>query len=403
MISKSLFEPIRINQEISTFPLFQLAQFSQLISDLGVNPSGYVDSYNPYSGHWEQQPISTVRAVESEQRLLYRIRKSFVEGLSEEECPGLRHEVGLQLRPNPVHHNAIYSNSTPTPAKRPAPETNEDQISKYYRVDYAGTAGPGPGYVPAGNMQQYAPTSAPPSQPYPTPPSYPVHLSNKLPSPIATYHYSTSIPKEESNSILTPEVVSFPHHPHPPLKRWPNDYAVCEISAGFKQMDALVLQQPTLTQRAAFERVFGCRYVKSTVCRHRGVWRRADDNVRMNFEAMGTDESAVWGDFVKQVEGRRKSDGQTTTAAVAASAKHVQRHTIMQELQFAPGMQMHLGNVDSPALLNHTPADSSTSEYQGTGGDNGPSPRQMPDLEEPVMGSLGPPPVTHMRPSKFIP
>ena len=61
-----------------------------------------------------------------------------------------------------------------------------------------------------------------------------------------------------------------------PGKRWPNDYAVCEIAAGFAQMDKLTAATPSLTQRAAFERVFGCRYVKSTVCRHRGVWKRAD-------------------------------------------------------------------------------------------------------------------------------
>src|SRR5258707_8337341 len=70
-----------------------------------------------------------------------------------------------------------------------------------------------------------------------------------------------------------------PHHPHPPLKRWPNDYSVQEVSVGFDQMDALANAQPSLTQRVAFERVFGCRYVKSTVCRHRAVWRRADEDM----------------------------------------------------------------------------------------------------------------------------
>ena len=69
-------------------------------------------------------------------------------------------------------------------------------------------------------------------------------------------------------------------------------------------MDALVASMPTLTQRAAFERVFGCRYAKSTVCRHRGVWRRAREDIRTAFERMGRDERAVWGEFVRRVEGR---------------------------------------------------------------------------------------------------
>lgn len=59
-----------------------------------------------------------------------------------------------------------------------------------------------------------------------------------------------------------------------------------------------------MTQRAAFERVFGSRYVKSTVCRHRGVWRKAAGPLREQFERMGTDERACWGEFVRRVEGR---------------------------------------------------------------------------------------------------
>lgn len=59
-----------------------------------------------------------------------------------------------------------------------------------------------------------------------------------------------------------------------------------------------------MTQRQAFERVFGCRYVKSTVCRHRAVWRKANQHLREQFEALGSDERAFWGEFVRRVEGR---------------------------------------------------------------------------------------------------
>jgi hypothetical protein len=69
-------------------------------------------------------------------------------------------------------------------------------------------------------------------------------------------------------------------------------------------MDALASAQPSLTQRVAFERVFGCRYVKSTVCRHRAVWRRADEDLRAAFVKLGRDERAMWGEFVRRVEGR---------------------------------------------------------------------------------------------------
>jgi len=98
-----------------------------------------------------------------------------------------------------------------------------------------------------------------------------------------------------------------PYHPHPPLKRWPNDYTVSEISTGFHTMDLLIAHTASsggMTQRQAFERVFGSRYVKSTVCRHRAVWRKANESIKEQFEALGSDERACWGEFVRRVEGR---------------------------------------------------------------------------------------------------
>jgi hypothetical protein len=100
---------------------------------------------------------------------------------------------------------------------------------------------------------------------------------------------------------------AIPYHPHPPLKRWPNDYTVSELTAGFQAMELLISQSPdgsAMTQRRAFERVFGSRYVKSTVCRHRGVWRKAHRAIRDEFEAMGDNEHGCWGEFVRRVEGR---------------------------------------------------------------------------------------------------
>ena len=72
-------------------------------------------------------------------------------------------------------------------------------------------------------------------------------------------------------------------------------------------MDLLIAHTASsggMTQRQAFERVFGCRYVKSTVCRHRAVWRKANDSIKEQFEALGADERACWGEFVRRVEGR---------------------------------------------------------------------------------------------------
>jgi len=75
-------------------------------------------------------------------------------------------------------------------------------------------------------------------------------------------------------------------------------------------MDKIVAQSTngsTVTHKTAFERVFGSRYVKSTVCRHRGLWKKAHPNIKAQYQAMGHDERACWGEFVRVVEGRSSS------------------------------------------------------------------------------------------------
>ncbi|KAH9928829.1 uncharacterized protein B0H18DRAFT_998931 [Fomitopsis serialis] len=236
--------PIRLHGEVATFPLFQLSQFAHLAADLGLAPAAYVDAYNPYARAWEQQTISAVRAVESEQRLLFR-------GLEDSECPSLGEEICLQPPPPVVASK-----------KRSSPDM------KYARVE--------------------------PSPPRPMSPG-----ASTMPSPFVAVDPCPS--KQSPDFEGAPTQLTF--QTLPLVKRWPNDYTVFELSAGFRQMDVLVAQQPSLTQRTAFERVFHCRYVKSTVCRHRGVWRRAPKELRETFERMGQDERGLWSEFLKRIEG----------------------------------------------------------------------------------------------------
>ncbi|KAH9928809.1 uncharacterized protein B0H18DRAFT_998805 [Fomitopsis serialis] len=259
--------PIRLHGEVATFPLFQLSQFAHLAADLGLAPAAYVDAYNPYARAWEQQTISAVRAVESEQRLLFRVRKSLLEGLEDSECPSLGEEICLQPPPPVV---ASKKRSSPDSPLLMAPSV------KYARVE--------------------------PSPPRPMSPgasTYQAPVPLSMPSPFVAVDPCPS--KQSPDFESTPTQLTF--QTLPLVKRWPNDYTVFELSAGFRQMDVLVAQQPSLTQRTAFERVFHCRYVKSTVCRHRGVWRRAPKELRETFERMGQDERGLWSEFLKRIEG----------------------------------------------------------------------------------------------------
>lgn len=299
--------------------------------------------------------ITTVRTIETDQRLLYKLRKSLLSGLSDDDCRGLAEELALQSKKKQAASTLTQNNM-----KRPATEHAEGPPAKRpYPEGY-----PQPMYIPPmGYMYPHPlghPMSVPPvaspsnanspegeasssiPTPYPGPPTTP--MSGQPPN--SPGQYAVASP---SSATRTGSGAAFPQHPHPPLKRWPNDYTVSEIAAGFRQMDALIAQTPNATQRVAFERVFGCRYVKSTVCRHRGVYRKADAAIRSMFEGMGTDERAVWGEFVRRVEGRpsgKPGQGEQGEEPVLQKDLHEGGH------QSSPIQQEQRGETNTVPLMD---------------------------------------------------
>lgn len=105
-------DPLRLAHEVTTFPLFRLQDFGELVSEpeLNLSPASYIDGYNPDTGLWEQIKLATVRTVEQDQRLLFRIRPRMLESLS--DCPSLEQELALQPEPQQQH------------LKRAAPESD---------------------------------------------------------------------------------------------------------------------------------------------------------------------------------------------------------------------------------------------------------------------------------------
>ncbi|KAF8890396.1 hypothetical protein BD779DRAFT_1517409 [Infundibulicybe gibba] len=212
---------------VSTFPYFQLSYFASLVTDLGLSPTSYLDTYNIQTEQWEQHSLPP-SDCNSQQRLLYRIRRSLLDGLLEDECIGISPTPELE----------------PRTLKRPASSGSPGRrVSK-------------------------------------------IHISN------GHYLANTNISEGASSAPATIIATSTPTAEPDPLTM-PSQTLIAQSPSG-----------SNTTQRTAFERVFGSRYVKSTVCRHRGVWKRAPRDLRQQFEALGSDERGCWGEFVRRVEGR---------------------------------------------------------------------------------------------------
>ena len=113
------------------------------------------------------------------------------------------------------------------------------------------------------------------------------------------------------------------------------------------------------------------------------------------FEGMGTDERAVWGNFVKQVEGRRKPDG--ATAAGSEDSEAPQRHAMMHDIHYTAGLQMMATrNMEVGGGLAQTSVHSPDYQVNDVSITGGVEIGDISDVDEPVMGSLGPPPANRI-------
>lgn len=332
-----------MTREVPTFPLFRLGFFKDITESLGLNSTSYIDAYDPESRTWSQQPINAVQTIKplpnQLPRLLFRARKSLLEGLTDHECAGLDHELRLQHQHGArvgtgtnTQSPALDASSPPhRPAKRPVPDggPGAEPPAKHFRTSSAGFVHSGTHTPTFASSMPAQPQQQPQPQPQQQQQQQHQHQQQQQqapanPSPSEAGLQSPFMQRDDDALHPVPDdgLVGGPPSQHQtgapsggavgsspsgtPGKRWPNDYAVCEIAAGFAQMDKLTAATPSLTQRAAFERVFGCRYVKSTVCRHRGVWKRADAGLKDAFVRMGPGEGALWGEFVKKTDFRRE-------------------------------------------------------------------------------------------------
>lgn len=102
-----------------------------MVNELGLQSSSYIDVYNCETGLWEQHKISTVRTVEQDQRLLYRLRPSLLDGLT--DCPSLDQELTLQ--PNPIVTQLKRQIETPPPSSGKLPRVIPSGLNPVVRFD----------------------------------------------------------------------------------------------------------------------------------------------------------------------------------------------------------------------------------------------------------------------------
>ncbi|KAI0031530.1 hypothetical protein K488DRAFT_86707, partial [Vararia minispora EC-137] len=217
-------QPLRFLNPLPSFPYLSLAQFPSLVTSLSLNQNSFIDAWNPFKRQWEQHMINTVRVVVHEQRVLYRLRQSLLEGIEETDCPGLDEELASQLTldaPPPAQNGLAHPHTPALTRKRPAgdpPNASPPPPHKYYHSDaghYARTDGQQQ-HQQALSQQQQQPYALPTqSSTYPganvsrkssiqTPRMQTAHVHDAAPTPNLSPEATPVLPPTVTNSPVKP-------------------------------------------------------------------------------------------------------------------------------------------------------------------------------------------------------
>lgn len=225
--------------------------------------------------------------IEKGQRIILKLRHSFRQGLDDRDCPGIEEELANQ----PQHRRL---------SKRPG-ESFVSPLKKVPRHNDARSV--------HSSSQAPHPTLPPSSQaPNPTlPPSFlcePALLPQKayLPTPL-TQSITTCTPKAEPCSEKMPVD-----------KMWPHDFYVCTVASGLAKIEKMMGRnrlkaqstKPQYTLKSAFHKAFpNTRWAKTTFCKYRKLWNKADEDVQRRFIDLGESSKAVFKSFITALDDPR--------------------------------------------------------------------------------------------------
>ena len=110
---------------VDAYPDFQLKDFPVLLELMSLQGGKWVETYNPQRGRWVCHDIETIREVETQTPLLYRVLPAGVNGarLAEHDCPGLKQEIERQINPGDSR-DGTRSRSK----RRPERDDSEDEV-----------------------------------------------------------------------------------------------------------------------------------------------------------------------------------------------------------------------------------------------------------------------------------
>ncbi|TFY52206.1 hypothetical protein EVJ58_g10144 [Rhodofomes roseus] len=290
-------DPIEIEEYISTWPQFQLANVPLIVEAFQLTDKSLVVRYEPKQSTWILGRIDTVMTVDASRsgaRILIRLPRTV-----HTEWPvtkRLQDEIQMQSRKRRALTDLV------SPVKKMARggqvSTPEVQLQPFVLG------------VPSSRQ----PTTTADNSIAPMPTSLSADSMARTGTPSASSHIAPSRSQlqdvEASSASTNPGAVpTSPEARH----QWPSDFYVCDIADGFKEMSRLMLAQSSstakgkgLTKAEAFLHVFGLPCVRSTWCRAKALWKAVPEEMRSQYISYSRQKKALWAAFAKEVKQSRR-------------------------------------------------------------------------------------------------
>ncbi|KAF6763448.1 hypothetical protein DFP72DRAFT_1060601 [Ephemerocybe angulata] len=266
--------PLRLTQMVHTYPRIQLTSLDSVMDGLGLTAKSWVDYYD--KGAWTTIQPDAVLNLQHKSQLLFRLRPSLVEELSESDCPGI--EDDLAREPG-------YLKRKREGADAGGPPTKITRVDEVIEID-----------DDAASTQPIVSKPERTVKPEPFPMSLPLAQENRI----------VHAPKEKFSTrekeidrrtklfksskghitVFKAAVEHFTATGERKSPSFPLDFYMCDVQDGLRHLGELMAKNGQ--QKTLFPVIFdGAKLVKASLWKHRKLLENAPEELKIRFYNYG--------------------------------------------------------------------------------------------------------------------
>ena len=120
------------------------------------------------------------------------------------------------------------------------------------------------------------------------------------------------------------------------------ELSISAWEAGYGQIKKMLDDDSKMTEALAFPTVFGLRYVKSTACKYKRLWKNAPEKMKATYIKLGNSKAASWHNFsIALRNGRNGRDQSSPPPSPSASSppQNIQIPASFPDLPSPPSLQ----------------------------------------------------------------